>query len=191
MATEAKSTAKEAKSILRFTRVTPRKLRLVVDLIRGKHVDEAFAILRYSPKSASRVIQKVLKSAVANAEDLEVGDADELIVSRVFVDGGPVLKRFRARSMGRANPIKKRTSHVTIFVSPEVRKRRAQPRPAATAAAKPAKAPDAGGAGATSPAVSASKKAGGATPRPPRSGAAQRSAQPKDGAAQAKPEGQA
>jgi large subunit ribosomal protein L22 len=82
-------------------------------------VAEALNILKFTPRSASRVVEKVLKSAVANAENLEIGDPDDLWVTRVTVDGGPVLKRFRARSMGRANPIKKRTSHITVVVAPK------------------------------------------------------------------------
>jgi large subunit ribosomal protein L22 len=112
--------ATEAKAILRFIRVAPRKARLVVDLIRGRQVSEAFNILKFTPRSASRVVEKVLKSAVANAENLEIGDPDVLWITRVYVDGGPVLKRFNARSMGRANPIKKRTSHITVVVAPKV-----------------------------------------------------------------------
>jgi large subunit ribosomal protein L22 len=112
--------ATEAKAILRFVRVAPRKARMVIDLIRGQQVAEAFNILKFTPRSASRVVEKVLKSAVANAENLEIGDPDDLWVSRVNVDGGPILKRFNARSMGRANPIKKRTSHITVVVSPKV-----------------------------------------------------------------------
>lgn len=111
--------ATEAKAILRFVRVAPRKARLVVDLIRGHQVAEALNILKFTPRSASRVVEKVLKSAVANAENLEIGDPDDLWVTRVTVDGGPVLKRFQARSMGRANPIKKRTSHITVVVAPK------------------------------------------------------------------------
>jgi large subunit ribosomal protein L22 len=112
--------ATEAKAILRFVRVAPRKARMVVDLIRGQQVAEALNILKFTPRSASRVVEKVLKSAVANAENLEIGDPDDLWVSRVHVDGGPILKRFNARSMGRANPIKKRTSHITVVVAPRV-----------------------------------------------------------------------
>ncbi|MBI3610629.1 MAG: 50S ribosomal protein L22 [Nitrospirae bacterium] len=120
----------EAKAILRFVRVAPRKARMVVDLIRGRQVADAFNILKFTPRSASRVVEKVLKSAVANAENLEIGDPDDLWVTRVCVDGGPVLKRFQARSMGRANPIKKRTSHITVVVAPKVAgaaKRKAAP----------------------------------------------------------------
>ena len=123
--------ATEAKAILRFVRVAPRKARLVVDLIRGHQVAEAINILKFTPRSASRVVEKVLKSAVANAENLEIGDPDDLWVTRVCVDGGPVLKRFQARSMGRANPIKKRTSHITVVVAP---KTTGKPKPAVASA---------------------------------------------------------
>ena len=108
----------EAKAILRFTRMTPRKLRLVVDLVRGRAVSEALTILRYVPRAAARVVEQVLQSAVANASQKEIGDSESLTIVRAYVDGGPTLKRFRARSMGRANPIHKRTSHVTIVVGP-------------------------------------------------------------------------
>ena len=111
--------ATQAKAILKYARISPRKVRLVVDLIRGKAVSEAFNILKFTRRSASGVLEKVLKSAVANAENLEIGDPDDLTVETAFVDGGPVLKRFRARSMGRANPIKKRTSHITLVVGVE------------------------------------------------------------------------
>ncbi len=109
--------ATEAKAILKFSRIAPRKARLVIDMIRGKKVAEAFTILKFSTRSASQVLAKVLKSAVANAENLEIGDPDDFWIKKAFVDGGPVLKRFRARSMGRANPIKKRTSHITFVVA--------------------------------------------------------------------------
>ncbi|HET6466670.1 MAG TPA: 50S ribosomal protein L22 [Nitrospiria bacterium] len=112
--------ATEAKAILKFVRVAPRKARMVIDLIRGQQVAEALNILKFTPRAASRVVEKVLKSAVANAENLEIGDPDDLWVSRVYVDGGPILKRFNARSMGRANPIKKRTSHITVVVESRV-----------------------------------------------------------------------
>ena len=111
--------ANEAKAILKYVRVPPRKARLVVDLIRGQQVGDAMNILKFTPRAASRVVEKVLKSAIANAENLEIGDPDDLWVRRVFVDGGPTMKRFRARSMGRANSIKKRTSHITLVVAPK------------------------------------------------------------------------
>ena len=107
----------EAKAVLRYVRMTPRKVRMVIDLIRGRDVSEALTVLKYLPRAAAPVVEKVLNSAVANAGQQELGDPESLKVSQAYVDGGPVLKRFRARSMGRANPIHKRTSHVTIAVS--------------------------------------------------------------------------
>lgn len=108
----------EAKAVLRYVRMTPRKMRLVVDLVRGREVSEALTILKYQPRAAARVVEQVLNSAVANAGQKELGDRDSLKIVRACVDGGPTLRRFRARSMGRANPIHKRTSHVTIVVGP-------------------------------------------------------------------------
>lgn len=108
----------EAKAVLRFVRMTPRKIRMVVDLIRGRNVSDALSILKYLPRSTAKVVEQLLHSVVANAEQKELGGPESLRVIRAYVDGGPVLKRFRARSMGRANPIKKRTSHVTIVVAP-------------------------------------------------------------------------
>ena len=107
----------QAKAIARTVRIAPRKVRLVVDLIRGKQVGEAVAILRHTPKAASPVVEKVLKSAVANAEHNYELDINNLVVSEVFVDEGPTLKRFRPRAMGRASAINKRTSHITVVVS--------------------------------------------------------------------------
>ncbi len=107
----------EAKAIARQVRIAPRKVRLVVDLIRGKQVGEAIAILAHTPKAASPVVEKVLKSAIANAEhNLEL-DPNSLVITQVFVDEGPTLKRFRPRAMGRASRINKRTSHITVVVS--------------------------------------------------------------------------
>ena len=107
----------EASAVLRFVRMTPRKMRMVIDLIRGREVSEALTLLKYLHRAASPVVEKLLHSAVANAGQKELGDPDSLRIVRAYVDGGPVLKRFRARSMGRANPILKRTSHVTIVVA--------------------------------------------------------------------------
>ncbi|MBM4134796.1 MAG: 50S ribosomal protein L22 [Nitrospira sp.] len=111
----------EAKAILRFVRVAPRKARVVVDMIRGQRVPQALSLLKYTPRAAAKVVEKILRSAVANAEQKELGDSESLWVSRAYVDCGPTYKRFRARSMGRANSIHKRTSHITLIVSaPEV-----------------------------------------------------------------------
>ncbi len=107
----------EASAVLRFVRMAPRKMRLVVDLIRGRDVPDALSVLKYLPRAAAPVLEKLLKSAVANAGQKELGDPESLKIVRAYVDGGPVLKRFQARSMGRANPIHKRTSHVTIVVA--------------------------------------------------------------------------
>ncbi len=107
----------EARATLRFVRIAPRKARVVVDLIRGQSVPQALAVLKYTPRAASKVIAKLLQSAVANGEQKEIGDRERMKVSKAFVNCGPTYKRFRARSMGRANSIHKRTSHITIVVS--------------------------------------------------------------------------
>jgi large subunit ribosomal protein L22 len=101
--------------------MSPRKVRLVVDQIRGRSVNDAYAILQFSKKSAAEPVSKTLRSAVANAQvkaqdEGEVVDVDDLIVRECFVDEGPTLKRFRAAAMGRAAPIRKRTSHITVVV---------------------------------------------------------------------------
>src|SRR3569833_108611 len=104
----------QAKAIARHVRIAPRKVRLVVDLIRGKKASEAIAILKYTPKAASPVVEKVLNSALANADHNYNMDLDTLYVKEVFVDQGPTLKRFRPRAQGRAFRIHKRTSHITF-----------------------------------------------------------------------------
>jgi large subunit ribosomal protein L22 len=109
----------EAKAIARTVRIAPRKVRLVVDLIRGKRVGEALAILKHTPKAASPIVEKVLNSAIANAGHNYNMDVENLVVSKAFVDQGPTLKRFRPRAQGRAFRIHKRTSHITIVVSDE------------------------------------------------------------------------
>ncbi len=106
----------QAKAVLRTVRIAPRKVRLVVDLIRGKQVGEAIAILRLTPRAASPVVEKLLNSAIANAEHNYDMDINNLVVSEVFVDEGPTMKRFRPRAQGRASQINKRTSHITIVV---------------------------------------------------------------------------
>ena len=111
----------EAKAIARHVRMSPRKVRLVVDLIRGKSVGEAYTILQFCPKFAAEPIDKTLRSAVANAtakaqEQGKVLDVDDLYVSEIHADPGPILHRFRRAAMGRAAPIAKRTSHITVVV---------------------------------------------------------------------------
>ncbi len=111
----------ETRAVLRYVRITPRKARLVIDLIRGRRVEEAMAILVHMPRSAAGVVKKLLRSAVANAEQKNMS-IDELRVAGAHVDQGPTLKRFRARAMGRGNMIKKRTSHITLILSEEEKK---------------------------------------------------------------------
>ncbi len=106
----------EARAIAKHIRIAPRKIRIVVDLIRGKNIGEAFAILKFTPKVGAEVVEKVLKSAVANAEENYDMNVDNLYVSEVFVDQGPTLKRIHPRSRGQAFKILKRTSHVTVVV---------------------------------------------------------------------------
>ena len=110
----------EAKAILRYVRMSPRKTRPVVDMIRGCAVNDALAMLRFTPRAAAKVVQKVLLSAVANGQQAgkEIGDAETLRVSQACVDNGPTLKRFQPRAQGRAFSIHKRTSHITIAVAP-------------------------------------------------------------------------
>lgn len=107
----------EARAVARQVRISPRKARLVVDLIRGKEVGEAIAILRHTPKKASPIVEKVLKSAIANAEHNYEMDPNKLVISKAYVDEGVTLKRFRPRAQGRATRINKRTSHITIVVT--------------------------------------------------------------------------
>ncbi|WP_456272765.1 50S ribosomal protein L22 [Bacillus sp. AK031] len=107
----------QAKAVAKTVRIAPRKVRLVVDLIRGKQVGEAVAILNLTPKAASPVVEKVLKSAIANAEHNYDMDVNNLVITDAFVNEGPTMKRFRPRAMGRASQINKRTSHITIVVS--------------------------------------------------------------------------
>lgn len=108
----------EARSVVRYLRISPRKLRLVADLVRGKQVEHALHILNFTPKRGARFLAKALRSAVANAEQRDSRvDVDALVVSTVKVDGGPTLKRSLPRAHGRATLIRKRTSHLTIVVS--------------------------------------------------------------------------
>jgi large subunit ribosomal protein L22 len=142
----------EARAINRYIGTSPRKMRLVIDLIRGKSVDEALNILHYSPKHASRVAEKVLRSAVSNLQNKdEAGrlEPGEMIVKEAYVDVGMVMKRILPAPMGRAFRVRKRSNHVTIVVAPKQAIRRtAAPKrtktektvsaPAKKAAAKPA-----------------------------------------------------
>lgn len=118
----------DAKAVLKFARIAPRKARSVIDLIRGKRAGDALSVLKFTPRGAARVVEKVLRSAIANAENREIGDVDDLVVSRAVVDQGPTLKRIQPAPQGRAHAIHKRMSHITVVVTPK-------PRPARRAAA--------------------------------------------------------
>ena len=107
----------EAKAYLKYLRISPRKVQIVADLIRGKNVGTAMAILMQTPKAASEPMMKLLKSAVANAENNFNMDVEKLVVTEVFATPGPILKRVMPRAQGRAYRINKRTSHVTIAVA--------------------------------------------------------------------------
>ncbi len=107
---------KRPRATAKYVRVAPRKVKIVVDLIRGKQVDQALAILAYTPKSAAPVVEKLLNSAIANAENNLEMDRSGLYVAEVYANQGPTLKRYWARSHGRADMIKKHTSHITIVL---------------------------------------------------------------------------
>ena len=107
----------QAKAVAKSIRIAPRKVGLVVDLIRGKDVAEAIAILQHTQRGASPVVEKVLKSAIANAEHNYEMDTDNLVISEAYVNEGATMKRFRPRAQGRASRINKRTSHITVVVT--------------------------------------------------------------------------
>ncbi len=107
----------EVRAKAKYVRIAPRKARLVMDHVRGKNVGDARALLKHTPRAAAGDIAKLLESAVANAENNFELDPDELRIARAFVDEGPTIKRFRPRALGRATPIKKRTSHMTITLT--------------------------------------------------------------------------
>ena len=106
----------EARAQLKYARISPRKVRIVCDLIRGKDTKTARAILMQTPKAASELLLKLLNSAVANAENTHNMDPDKLYVAETYADAGPILKRFMPRAQGRAYRINKRTSHITVVV---------------------------------------------------------------------------
>ncbi len=106
----------ESRAIARYIRVSPNKARQVADLVRGKDIDEAIGILRYTNKKSAPLINKVLKSAIANAEHNYDMDSDELYVSEIMIDEGPTLKRMKPRAYGRADIRRHRTSHITVVL---------------------------------------------------------------------------
>ena len=106
----------EVQAVAKYIRISPQKAWLVADVVRGQDVETAITTLRFMPKKAARILRKVLESAVANAEQTETIDVDTLYVKEIQINGGPMLKRFRPRAMGRATRILKRTSHITVVV---------------------------------------------------------------------------
>ncbi|UNC90942.1 50S ribosomal protein L22 [Candidatus Contubernalis alkaliaceticus] len=106
----------EAKAVARYVRVTPSKVRLIADLIREKNVDQALSILKFTPNKGARVLEKVLISAIANAEHNYEMDVNALFVAKAYIDEGPTLKRWRAKAMGRVGRIRRRTSHITVIL---------------------------------------------------------------------------
>jgi large subunit ribosomal protein L22 len=107
----------EASAKLSFVRLSPQKARLVIDMVRGKGVQEALNILKFSPQRAAEIVAKLVSSAVANAEQKGVGDVDRLFVKTIFVDQGPVLRRFMPKGRGSASRIRKPTSHITVVLA--------------------------------------------------------------------------
>ncbi len=106
----------EAKAVAKFIRISPQKARLAADLVRGQNVEGAINTLRFMPKKGARILRKVIESAVSNASQNEAIDVDTLYIKKIYIDGGPMLKRFRPRAMGRATRILKRTSHITVVL---------------------------------------------------------------------------
>ena len=107
---------KEARATLKFARISARKVKIVADLVRGKDVDEALAIMKFTPKASSEVLEKLLKSAIANAENNHDMKHENLYVAEIFANQGPTLKRIRPAAKGSAVRIRKRTSHITIVL---------------------------------------------------------------------------
>ena len=106
----------ETKAAARFIRISPRKIRLVIDEIRGKRVEEALNLLTFAPQRGARILKKLLSSALANAEQRANVDVDALYIKRIYADEGPTLKRWIPRAQGRATRIRKRTSHLTVIL---------------------------------------------------------------------------
>ena len=113
---EETTIVKEANATLKYARISARKVKIVADLIRGKDVDEALAIVKFTPKASSEIIEKLLKSAIANAENNHEMKAENLYVAEIYANQGPTLKRIRPAAKGSAVRIRKRTSHIAIVL---------------------------------------------------------------------------
>lgn len=140
----AVDTPVEVRAQAKWVRMSARKARVVLDNVRGRTVPEARTVLAFTPRAAAVEIERVLRSAVANAESVHALDGDELVIVGAYADEGPTLKRWRARARGRVNRIRKRTCHITIVVAEAPKSARPRPQRAATPAAE--QAPDAGSA---------------------------------------------
>ncbi len=106
----------ESKAILKYARIAPRKVRRVTDLIKGRKAGEAVISLKFFPHRAAKIVTKVLRSSMANAEQKKVADPESMKITKIFIDQGPVMKRMMPRAMGRADTIRKRTSHITLIL---------------------------------------------------------------------------
>jgi large subunit ribosomal protein L22 len=109
----------ETRAVARFVRISPRKVRLVMDEVRGKKVEDALNMLTFAPQKGARLLRKLIRSAVSNAQHNSNLDPDSLVVKTVYADEGPALKRFIPRAQGRATQIRKRTSHLTVILDEE------------------------------------------------------------------------
>ena len=106
----------QVRAVYRYVRMSPQKVRQVVNLVRGRQVDEALSMLQFTPRAAARPVRKLIESAVANAENNYMLSRDDLFVAEIMADGGPILKRWRPRARGRADMIRKRTCHITVVL---------------------------------------------------------------------------
>jgi len=106
----------KSSAVAKYVRISPRKVRLIMDEVRGKKVEEALSLLTFAPQKGARLLKKLIDSAVANAQHNTDVDVDNLYIEKIFADEGPVLKRFRPRAMGRATRIRKRSSHMTVIL---------------------------------------------------------------------------
>ncbi len=108
---------REVKAVLKYARISPQKIRKLIDAIKGKPVEEGLDTLKFMPQKAAGIIEKIVRSAVANADQNPDIDVDSLVISNIITDQGPMLKRFRARARGRGTRILKRTSHITVILA--------------------------------------------------------------------------
>ena len=109
----------EIRAVAKYIRISPQKVRLIIDVIKGKQVEAALDLLKFMPQKAATIIEKVIRSAIANADQYPDVDVDSLVVRNIIADKGPTLKRFRARARGRGTRILKRTTHITVILAEE------------------------------------------------------------------------